>query len=491
MLAALRQMPALRTVFIAAAVQPEDAPAMARQVAELGRAVPKVHVRPGSYSTKRVRAVGYATFALAGICWVLWFQAASLLATPLGWMLPRRSPPHAVWPTAVAAAGSAAFFILCQSFGVAWLTALGLALFACGVGLYGPVFDDTPGWPTRLTRLAIGADYAGGLLIGGFFLGAAATADRWLMGYEPAAALALVVGAAASLGWKIARVARLPRILAEGGREAAVVLSMGGGQPVSPTGRADRRLWMHDGPIDRQLTRPLPTATSAAARFADMLRRPQSRLTVPLTVANSVLSVLGGLAAISAGGGQSLIGIVERVPQVLTTFASISAAVAVSLTAGMWWQRRNSLMLDFLRPVSRRDYWLGLRAAVARDLAPPLVVAAAGVVGAAIWWGQGRVLPWLVSGLGFVGVVAVAHAMVLLIAIGRRPLIAATIAIVVLVVAAFGLLATVFESISYGWYGEPLPFPWWRAVAGAAVLLAAGLAIRAAVLWRLEDREIA
>jgi hypothetical protein len=491
MLAALRQMPALRTVFIAAAVQPEDEPAMARQVAEVGRAVPQVRVRPGSYSAKRVRAVGSATFALAGICWVLWFQAASLLATPLGWMLPRRFPPHAVWPIAVAAAGGAAFFILCQSFGVAWLPALGLALFACGVGLYGPVFDDTPGWPTRLTRLAIGADYAGGLLIGGFFLGAAATADRWLMGYEPSAAVALVVASAAALSWKIARVARLPRILAEGGREAAVVSSMGGGQPVSPTGRADRRLWMHDGPIDRQLTRPLPTATSAAARFADMLRRPQSRLTILLTVANSVLSVLGGLAAISAGGSQSLIGIVERVPQVLTTFASISAAVAVSLTAGMWWQRRNSLMLDFLRPVSRRDYWLGLRAAVARDLAPPLVVAAAGLVGAAIWWGQGRMLPWLVSGMGFVGVVAVAHAMVLLIAIGRRPLIATTIAIVVLVVAAFGLLATVFESISYGWYGEPLPFPWWRAIAGAAVLLAAGLAIRAAVLWRLEDREIA
>jgi hypothetical protein len=405
-------------------------------------------------------------------------------------MLPRRFPPHAVWPTAVAAAGSAAFFILCQSFGVAWLPALGLVLFACGVGLYGPVFDDMPGWPARLTWLAIGADYAGGLLIGGFFLGAAATADRWLMGYEPSVAVALVVAAAAALGWKIARVARLPRILAEGGREAAVVSSMGGGQPVSPAGRADRRLWMHDVPIDRQLTRPLPTATSAAAGFADMLRRPQSRLTILLTVAYSVLSVLGGLAAISAGGGQSLIGIVERVPQVLTTFASISAAVAVSLTAGMWWQRRNSLMLDFLRPVSRRDYWLGLRAAVARDLAPPLVVAAAGVVGAAIWWGQGRVLPWLVSGLGFVGVVAVAHAMVLLIAIGRRPLVTATIAIVVLVVAAFGLLATVFESISYGWYGEPLPFPWWRAVAGAAVLLAAGLAIRVAVLWRLEDREI-
>ena len=491
MLAALRQMPALRTVFIAAAVQPEDEPAMARQVAELGRAVPKVRVRPGSYSTKRVRAVGSATFALAGICWVLWFQAATLLSTPLAWMLPRRFPPHAVWPTAVAAAGSAAFFILCQSFGVAWLPALGLALFACGVGMYGPVFDDMPGWPARLTWLAIGADYAGGLLIGGTFLGARATADRWLMGYEPAAAVALVVAAAAALGWKIARVARLPRILAEGGREAAVVLSTGGGQPVSPTGHADRRWWMHDVPIDRQLTRPLPTATSAAAGFADMLRRPQSRLTAQLNVAVAIVpGMLGGLAAISSESSQSLMALVERVPQLLTGFAWISAAAAVSQTAGMWWQRRNSLMLDFLRPVSRRDYWLGLRAAVARDLAPPLVVAAAGVVGAVMWWGQGRMLPWLVSGLGFVGVVTVAHAMVLLIAIGRRPLVTATIAIVVLVVAAFGLVATVFESISYGWYGEPLPFPWWRAVAGAAVLLAAGLAIRVAVLWRLDDREI-
>ncbi len=492
MLAALRQMPALRTVFIAAAVRPEDEPAMARQVVELGRAVPQVRVRPGSYSTKRVRAVGSATFALAGISWLFWFQAATLLATPLAWMLPRRFPPHAVWPTAVAAAGSAAFFILCHSLGVAWLPAAGLALFAVGVGMYGPVFDDMPGWPTRLTRLAIGADYAGGLLIGGTFMGARATADRWLMGYEPAAAVALVVVAAAALGWKIARVARLPRILSEGGREAAVVLSTGGGQPVSPTGHADRRWWMHDVPIDRQLTRPLPTATSAAAGFADMLRRPQSRLTAQLNVAVAIVpGMLGGLAAISSESSQSLMALVERVPQLLTGFAWISAAVAVSQTAGMWWQRRSSLMLDFLRPVSRRDYWLGLRAAVARDLAPPLVVAAAGVVGAVMWWGQGRMLPWLVSGLGFVGVVAVAHAMVLLIAIGRRPLVTATIATVVLVVAAFGLLATVFESISYGWYGEPLPVPWWRAVAGAAVLLAAGLAIRAAVLWRLEDREIA
>ena len=497
MLAALRQMPALRTVFVAAAVRPEDEPAMACQVAELGRAVPRIRVLPGRYSAQRVTAVGYAVFALAGICWVFWFQAATLLATPLAWMLLRRFPPHAVWPTAVAAAGSAGFFLLCHGYGVAWLPAVGLALFACGFGLYGPVADDTAGWPTRLTRLAIGADYAGGLLIGGTFLGAAATADRWLMGYEPVAAVALVIAAAAALGWKIARVARLPRILAEGGREAVVMWRMAGGQagawaPAPCADHADRRWWRPDVAIDRQLARPLPTATSAAAAFADMLRRPQSRLQILLLVgfilgAGVVISALPGI--LRGGDTASWPPTKGWAAIVAVQFAWQAAATSLSMTAGLWWQRRNSRVLDFLRPVSRRDYWLGLREAIARDLIVPMAVVAAGLVISASWWGRGRLLPWLVSSLGFAGVIAIAHAMVLLIATGRRPLIAATIAVFVLAVAASGLFATVSASISSGWSSEPR-FPGCWPIAGAIVLLAASLAIRAAVLWRLEDREI-
>jgi len=496
MLAALQQMPALHMVYLAAAVRPDDEPAMARQVVELGRAVPQVRVRPGSYSAKRVQAVGFATMALAGISWVFWFQAATLLATPLAWMLPRRFPPHAVWPMAVAAAGSAAFFILCHGFGVAWLPALGLALFASGVGLYGPVFDDTAGWPARLTRLAIGVDYAGGLLIGGTFMGARATADRWLLGYEPAAAVALVVVAAAALGWKIARVARLPRILADGGREAAVALSMAGGQagawaPAPRAGHADRRWWRPDVAIDRQLARPLPTATSAAARFADMLRRPQSRLQILLLVsfmlvASGVLSAFPGI--LRGGDTASWPNVKGWTAIVACQFAWQAAAISLSSTAGLWWQRRNSRVLDFLRPVSRSDYWLGLRGAIARDLILPLAVVAAGLVMSASWWGQGRLLPWLVSALGFVGFVAVAHVMLLVIATGRRPLIAATTAIVVFIAVAGGLAAAVGEAFLHVWYGGSLR--WWRAIAGAIVLLAAGLAIRMGVLRRLEDREI-
>lgn len=496
MLAALRQMPALHTIYVAAAGRPRDEPAMARQVADLGRELPEMHVRPGSYSEKRVKAVGAAAFAHAFMCWVFWVQAATLLATPLAWMLPRRFPPHAVWPTAVAAAGSAAFFILCHGLGVAWLPALGLVLFACGVGLYGPVFDDTAGWPTRFTRLAIGADYAGGLLIGGTFLGAAATADRWLTGYEPAAAVALVVAAAASLGWKIARVARLPRILAEGGREAVVMYRMAGGQaaawaPAARAGDTDRRWWRPDVAIDRQLARPLPTATSAAAAFADMLRRPQSRLQILLLV---------GFMLVGAGVAAAIPGILARGeiasgptmkgwPAAITVqFAWQAAAISLSTTAAVWWQRRDSLVLDFLRPVSRRDYWLGLRGAIARDLILPLAVVAAGLVMAASWWGQGRPLPWLVSAVGFGGLVATAHAMLVRGATGRRPLIAATIACVVFIAVAVGLAAAVGEAFLHVSYGGAIR--WWRASLGAILLLAVGLAIRAAVFRWLEDREI-
>ena len=496
MLAALRQMPALRTVFVAAAVRPEDEPAMACQVAELGRAVPRIRVLPGRYSAQRVTAVGYAVFALAGICWVFWFQAATLLATPLAWMLPRRFPPHAVWPTAVAAAGTAGFFLLCHGFGVAWLPAVGLALFASGVGLYGPIFDDTAGWPTRLTRLAIGADYAGGLLIGGTFLGAAATADRWLMGYEPVAALALVVVAAASLGWKIARVARLPRILAEGGREALVMDRMAGGQaaawaPAAGAGDTDRRWWRPDAAIDSQLARPLPPATSAAAAFADMIRRPQSRVQILWLVGFMLVGagVVSALPAILPGSGTASWSPTKGWAAIVAVqFAWQAAAISLSTTAAMWWQRRDSLALDFLRPVSRRDYWLGLRGAIARDLILSLAVVAAGLAIAATWWGQGRLLPWLVSAVGFGGLVATAHSMLLRGVAGRRSPITATIAGIVFIAVAVGLAAAVGEAFLHVGYGGSIR--WWRASVGAILLLAVGLVIRATVFRHLEDREI-
>ncbi|MFM7245248.1 MAG: hypothetical protein ACKO40_13910 [Planctomycetaceae bacterium] len=173
---------------------------------------------------------------------------------------------------------------------------------------------------------------------------------------------------------------------------------------------------------------------------------------------------------------------------VAAQFAWQAAAMAFPTTAVMWTQRRDSPVLDFLRPVSRRDYWLGLRGAIARDLILPLAVVAAGLVMSASWWGQGRPLLWLVSAVGFGGLVATAHAMLLVIATARRPLIATTIAVIVFATVGVGPVMAVGEAFRYVRYGGSLG--WWPSVAGAFAVLVAGLAIRAGVLSRLEDREI-
>ena len=80
-----------------------------------------------------------------------------------------------------------------------------------------------------------------------------------------------------------------------------------------------------------------------------------------------------------------------------------------------------------------------------------------------------------------------APALLLVIATGRT-LVTRTVAGTFLFAAGFGLAYAVTESFRHVWYGGA--HHGWRAVAGAVVLLVAGLTIRAAVLWRIEDREI-
>lgn len=494
MVASLRRMPRLQTLLIEAARDRSDEPAMLRQVAELQRALPRVGLRPGSFSQERVRAVRMATLIIAGLGFMFWFQAGTLLATPLAWMLPRRFPAHVSWPIAVAAAGGVAFLAFCRGLGVAWLPAAGLAIFASGVVAYGPVLGDLAGWPSRMTRLVIAADVVVAALISSGFLGGQASADHWLIGGSPLTAVALVVAAIASFGWKIGRLGRLPRILAEGDREAVLARSIEGTKALAPKhargpgGRFDPRWWFYDTAIDRQLARPLPTAMCMAAGFADILRRPQHHMQ---SVTVGYCFIFFGLVPVLTSHSVSLSSrelMDALLPRAIAFGACQATLQTLAVLASMWGQRRSSLVLDFLRPVSRHDYWSGLYLAILRDLLLPLAIGAALLVGAASWWGQGNPLPWVVSALGFAGVVAMAPALLLVIATGRT-LVTRTVAGTFLFAAGFGGLAyAVTESFWHVWYGGA--HHGWRAVAGAVVLLVAGLTIRAAVFWRLEDREI-
>jgi hypothetical protein len=491
MVASLRRMPRLQTLLIEAARARDDEPAMLRQVAELQRALTPVRLRPGSFSQERVLAVLAAAWIVAGLGFVFWFQAGTLLATPLVWMLPRRFPAHVSWPIAVAVVCGVAFLAFCRGLGVAWLPAAALAVFASGVVAYGPVLGDLTGWPARMTRLMIAADVVVAALIYGGFIGAKAAADHWLIGGSPLTAVALLMAATASFGWKITRLGRLPSILAEGDREAVLVRSIEGGQALArkhargPGGRFDLRWWLHDTAIDRQLARPLPTAMCTAAGFAEILGRPQHHMQSMMA---GYMFVSFALIYISVGTGGSSRQLLDSLPRAIATGAFQAALPTLAVVASMWWQRRSGLVTDFLRPVSRHDYWRGLYLAILRDLLLPLAVGAALLAGAASWWGQGHPLPWLVSALGFAGVAAMAPVWLLLIATGRT-LATRTVGGTLLAAAAFGLAYAVNESFFYVWYGGSPR--WWRAIAGAVVLLVVGLAARAAVLWKLEDREIA
>jgi hypothetical protein len=149
----------------------------------------------------------------------------------------------------------------------------------------------------------------------------------------------------------------------------------------------------------------------------------------------------------------------------------------------MWGQRRGSLVIDFLRPVSRAGYWRGLRQAIARDLVLP---AALGAVCFALALGLSRDVggwAWCVAGMLLVGICAMTHAMILLLAVTRWPLVVGTLMVVLLVAAGIGAAIALASSVAR-------PAELLTALVAAGAVLAAGLGIRMGVLWRLEEREI-
>ena len=152
-------------------------------------------------------------------------------------------------------------------------------------------------------------------------------------------------------------------------------------------------------------------------------------------------------------------------------------------TAAMWGQRRGSLVIDFLRPVSRAGYWRGLRQAIARDLVLPTAL---GAVCVALALGLSRNVggwAWCVACVLLVGFFVMTHAMVLLLAVTRWPLVVGTLMVVLLVAAGIAAAVAIASSVAR-------PDELLTTLVAAGAVLVVGLGIRIGVLWRLEEREI-
>lgn len=485
----LKRLPQLRTLYVGGNHDGKDDSRYRDHLADLRQALPGVAVFPGTYAWQRIAAASIGAIGSAYFPFVLWFQAGILLATPLAWMMPRRLLPHLFWPLAVAVLIGGVFVAIARSAGVAWMPATTLAVFVTGLAAYGPVSGDIDGLAARITRLIVRLDILAVIMLAVMVVWAGPVFDRWLSGDMPLRSAALLAMVAGTVGWKLARLSRLPVILAGAGKSLppGLVLEPFPSAPREQgsigSGSFDLSRWLNDVSVDRQLGRGVP------ATFASMLRRAQSRHQIPLMlgvmliVEFAVLSLILGIMA--RGTGQAMPSFLKIAQMALVVFAWQGFATALAMTIGLWHQRRASLVVDFLRPVSREGFWRGLRQAITRDLFLPAAFAAiclvVGIVSAGngVWWA------WVVAGMAFVGGVSMAHALTLLLAVTRWPLVVGTLTVVLLVATTIGSLVAMTQVVSIS-----KPADLHTALVAAGAVLAVGLSIRTGVLWRLEGREI-
>jgi hypothetical protein len=126
-----------------------------------------------------------------------------------------------------------------------------------------------------------------------------------------------------------------------------------------------------------------------------------------------------------------------------------------------------------------------LRKAIALDLVFPAVLGAACLGLAVGMSASGGPWAWGVAAILLVGVFAMTHAMILLLAVTRWPLVVGTLMAVLLVAAGIGVAIALKHVLSVS-----KPTDLFMALLAAGAVLAVGLLIRIGVLWRLEEREI-
>ena len=483
MIESLRRMPRLRQVFVAAAFSADDEPAMRRQVAELRRSLPGVAIHPGTYRSSRVWTAVLMMFFGAYLPFLFWFQSSLLLSTSLAWMLPRRLAPHLFWPMAVAAGWGGAIVAMLTGWDVTLVPSLSIALFATMLAAGGQI-GDVGGLAGRISAMVHRAELFAMLAAGATALLAPWVIDRWLSGTTPVIGAVLLAGVVAAAGWKLVRHTRLPRILT--GLQLAtppgIVIDGTQGSPSVQRvgGFAGWQLSLAERGADRQIGRPVP------APFADMLRRPQPRSQVAIAVGIMFIvmgALMAALSVMFARNFQNSPPFSQLFQVMLTVFAWQACLIALAQTAVTWAQRRGSLVIDFLRPVSRTGYWRGLREAIARDLAFPAVLGVICAGSPLFLSGRTGAWAWGVAAACLIGIVALTYGLILLLAVTRWPLVVGTLLVLLLVAAMIGAGVAMGNVLS-------TPADLLTALLAAGAVLAVGLGISAGVLWRIEEREI-
>jgi hypothetical protein len=261
-------------------------------------------------------------------------------------------------------------------------------------------------------------------------LAAPYSADAYLMGDYPALAIGLMLWFVAAGAWKIWRATRLHRILAESGMPGIPGLNVGMhqvmNQPFVPApgwSLANWQLQRMQSAIDRRI------AKMDRSNWVEMLRQASPSnpgmwvglvMMVVFFVVFRMFNFRGSVPAKASTAPIYAIGAFQ------------ATLMFLMINVMLWVNRRGTIAHEFLRPVSRPLFWRHLRVAIFHDLKFAALFALGGGL-CAVYMVNQNSLPILTvfhAVAATLGALAFLHGWVMLMVIGKRLWLHATLAVI-------------------------------------------------------------
>lgn len=401
-----------------------------RQVEFLRERLPGLNIERGVFSHNRVILHLFLSFIAAFLPFIAWFQSGLKLTQPLAAVIPGHRGPHLFWPLAISGVCGCAAVVLSLQAGTFWPSAVSIAVMQVMLAaVILPGHDLTESW-RKVTRYVSTVDVLCLLLSITLALAAPYYADAYLMGDYPTLAIGLMLWFLVAGAWKIWRATRLHQILAESGMPGIPGLNVGMhqamNQPFVPApgwSLAKWQLQRMQNAIDRKI------AKMDRSNWVEMLR--QASPSNPGMWVGLVMMVAFFLTL-------RMFKFPGSVPAKATTapiyaMGGFQATFMILMTQVMLWvNRRGTIAHEFLRPVSRPLFWRHLRMAIFRDLK----FAALFALGIGLWAAyltNQNSLPILTvvhAVAATLGALAFLHGWVMLMVIGKRLWLHATLAVI-------------------------------------------------------------
>jgi hypothetical protein len=483
MQSALRRMPRLHSIYLWLGAHANNAETR-RQLEDWRLRLPGIAVYRAEYSAWKLGAAGILAGMAAFVPFILWFQHGLMMSLPSAAVIPGHTRPHLFWPVLVSVTATITLVFTTSLMEIVWPGSLAVGLLMVTISAAA-----LPGYDLSRNRCRIlsviqlvDITFFLGLVVAAF--AAPAIVYSFLLGDFPTVAYVAMAWFAFSAVWKVVRTTRLHRILAESGLPGVPGLNLAVqhlmDQPYKPASRwspAALQLWIQQRSTDQQLARVNRSS------WTDLLRSATPRQSTSIFAFVIFFVFFLTFRGLASRGQQ-----IAWAP-IVTVAAWQMLLMMIMLSTYQWVARRGSIALDFLRPVSRSQFWWSLRMAIFHDLKWVFLIAVP-LQMALLYFQKGNATTVMTYGVGLVsalGLFAFLHGWVTLIVISRKLWLQATLAVVSMIplmsLSAFALALT-FKADSAPSYAPLL------AVSIAVVVAVIGAGMQLIIERRLPNWEL-